>query len=68
MITNCSLCTAEVEDDDILSCEACGADCLCEVCHMDHICDDDYVHEDDLCMECGSLLVNFDMCSNCDGI
>lgn len=54
MITNCILCTAEVEDDDILSCEACGEDGLCESCHQDHICDDDCL--EDLCRECGVSL------------
>lgn len=56
MITNCSLCTAEVEDDDILSCEACGEDCLCEVCHIDHVCEDDYHSDKDVCVDCGKSL------------
>lgn len=39
MITNCELCTKEIDDGDVTSCPECGQDGICEDCAGDHVCD-----------------------------
>ena len=38
MKTNCELCSAEIEDDEVECCDVCGQDGLCNDCLMDHDC------------------------------
>jgi hypothetical protein len=41
MVTNCALCSAEIEDDEVERCDECGQDGICNDCLMDHDCEVD---------------------------
>ena len=45
-MTNCELCSAEIDDEEVEWCVECGQDGLCNDCLMDHACDKDDDEED----------------------
>lgn len=47
MRTNCDNCCAEIEDDEIASCDHCGLDGVCQDCVDNHSCDCDCDCDDD---------------------